>query len=93
VTVVTAPTITNFTADKPAINSGDSATLIWGVVGADSVAIDQGIGLTSGVGSLKVSPHVTTTYKLTATNVAGSTIATTTITVNSPVQKRRAVRH
>jgi hypothetical protein len=93
VTVVSPPLV-NFFADTPAITSGGFSTLFWGVSGADTVTIDQGIGFATGNGSLRVSPHQTTTYTLTATNVAGSTIVTTTVTVTTPPPpKHRAVRH
>ena len=47
--------------------------------------INQGIGEVALTGSTSVSPTVTTTYMLTATNNDGSTTATTTITVDQPV--------
>jgi hypothetical protein len=90
VTVVALPAI-NFSADTLTIASGGSATLSWFVSGADSVSIDQGIGVTTAFGTQKVSPHQTTTYTLTATNAAGSSHASVTITVPSP--RHRAVRH
>ncbi|HSY51390.1 MAG TPA: hypothetical protein VLC46_21480 [Thermoanaerobaculia bacterium] len=93
VTVVLPPAITFF-ADPPAINSGSSSTLNWTVSGADTVTINQGIGLTSGTGTLRVSPHQTTTYILTATNAAGNSLASATVTVTSPPPPRhRAVSH
>jgi len=94
VTVVQPPTIVTFSADPTSINSGGFSFLTWTVSGADTVTIDQGIGLTSGSGSLRVSPTQTTTYHLTATNAAGSTSASATVTVISPPPARhRAVRH
>ena len=93
VNVVPLPTV-NFFADPATIASGSSSTFFWTAPGADTVTIDQGIGLTTGSGSLKVFPHQTTTYHLTATNAAGSTSATVTITVTEPPPaKHRAVRH
>ncbi len=93
VNVIPLPTITFF-ADPPSINSGASSTLNWSTSGADMVTIDQGIGLTTGSGSLKVTPHQNTTYHLTATNGAGSSTALVTVTViEPPPTKHRAVRH
>jgi hypothetical protein len=52
------------------------------VTDATTVAIDQSIGSVASTGTTAVSPTTTTTYTLTATNVAGSVTATTTVTVN-----------
>jgi hypothetical protein len=93
VNVVPLPTIT-FSATPATIASGGSSVLFWTTAGADTVTIDQGIGLTSVNGSRNVSPHQTTTYHLTATNGAGSSSASTTVTVTeAPPAKHRAVRH
>jgi len=93
VNIVPIPTITFF-ANPATIASGASSTLTWSVPAADTVTIDQGIGLISSIGSRIVSPHHTTTYHLTATNAAGSSTALVTITVTeAPPAKRRAVRH
>ena len=94
VTVVPPPTIASFFADPPVILAGNSANLVWSIAGASSITIDQGIGPTSGSGTLQVSPRQTTTYRITATNAGGTSTATTTVTVTSPAPaKHRAVRH
>jgi hypothetical protein len=93
VTVLQPPIVTFF-ADTTNINSGSSATLFWSVAGADTVTIDQGIGGLAPNGSVKVSPHQTTTYHLTAVNVAGTTNSSVTINVTSPPPPRhRAAKH
>jgi PKD repeat protein len=94
VTVVVAPTIT-FTATPTVISAGGSSTLSWSVFGADFVTIDQGIGSVFAVGTRNVSPtQATTIYHLTATNIAGTTTASATVTIDTPAPpKRRAVRH
>jgi len=93
VTVIPPPTVTFF-ANPLTIAVGSSSTLTWTAAGADTVTIDQGIGLTTGSGSKQVSPHQTTTYHLTATNAAGSSTASATVTVTeAPPSKHRAVRH
>lgn len=80
------PAISSFTASPPNITAGDSSTLSWSVTDADTLSINQGIGIVTGK-SITVSPTTTTTYTLTAANSAGSTNATITITVNEePVQ-------
>src|SRR5690606_27869966 len=53
-TTVPKPVIASFTADPPTINSGASTTLHWQVTGADSVAIDQGVGTVNASGSKQV---------------------------------------
>jgi len=72
--------IHSFTASPPNITAGDSTTLNWSVTGADTLSIDQGIGMVTGT-SLTVSPATTTTYILTATNTAGSVSVPVTVTV------------
>lgn len=83
--VPTKPVISSFTADSTTINEGDSVSLSWIVLDASTVVINQGIGDVALTSSTSVSPDVTTTYVLIATNDNGSTTATITITVNQPV--------
>jgi hypothetical protein len=93
VTVLQPPLVTFF-ADTTSINAGGSATLFWSVSSADTVTIDQGIGGLAPNGSRKVSPAQTTTYRLTAVNVAGTTTSAVTINVSSPAPARhRAAKH
>ena len=80
---VPAPTISSFSANPTTINRGSSSVLSWSVTGATSLSI-SGVGGVTG-STQSVSPTVTTTYTLTATNAAGSTISSpVTITVNQP---------
>jgi len=76
------PSISSFTATPSTINSGQSSTLTWAVSNATTLSIDNGIGTVTGT-TRTVSPGATTTYKLTATNSAGSVTATTTVTVST----------
>lgn len=79
-----APPIVNiFSANPSTINPGESSTLTWSVSDADTVTITPGVGPVDLSGSTSVSPAVTTTYTLIATNSAGSVTATTTVTVSS----------
>ena len=80
--VPTTPIINSFSALPSTITVGESSTLSWSVTDATSVAINQSIGSVALISTTTVSPATTTTYTLTATNVAGSVTATTTITVN-----------
>ncbi len=76
------PGISSFTATPSTITAGQNSTLGWTVSGATSLSIDNGVGTVTGTSKV-VSPGITTTYKLTATNAAGSTTATATVTVNA----------
>jgi len=80
------PSIGFFTATPAAINSGQSSTLSYSVTNATSVTISGVSGtLSPSTGSVPVSPTVTTTYTLTATNAIGSTTANVTVVVNAAV--------
>ena len=81
VTVAATPVIASFTAAPATITAGQSSTLTWSVQNADSVSISS-IGTVLASGTKSVSPTVTTTYTLTATNKAGSTTRTATVTVS-----------
>jgi hypothetical protein len=62
------PTIVYFTANPSTIKLGEKSTLSWEVHDCTSVEIDNGIGLVSSKGSIKISPLATTTYTLEAKN-------------------------
>ena len=74
------PRVVRFTADPSTINEGQKSTLNWSTEGADTVTITP-FGSTELNGARDVTPTVTTTYVLTATNAAGSTTASATVTV------------
>jgi uncharacterized protein YkwD/chitodextrinase len=78
------PTIASFTATPSSVAAGQSTSLSWSVSGASSVAIDNGVGDVSTVTSKTVFPSQTTTYTLTATNSAGSSVSRVTVTVTTP---------
>jgi len=65
------PVVVLFNISPDSIFKGNSATLEWVVLNADSVVIDQGIGPVSPSGSIVVSPASSTTYTLTAINIYG----------------------
>jgi hypothetical protein len=82
------PSISNFSSNTDSIIAGQSATLSWSVADAMSVSISPDVGTVSLSGTKGVSPTSTTTYKLTASNGAGNSTASTTVTVtisNVPV--------
>lgn len=76
-----APDVVSFAANPTAIPAGGSAQLQWDTSNATLVSIDQGIGPRAVDGSVQVSPTATTTYRLTATGLGGSTTAEVTVTV------------
>lgn len=81
-TIPIRPVITSFIAIPSTIAPGDSATLSWSVINADTITIDQGIGtVTNPSGSIFVSPTASISYTLTATNTAGEVTYTATVTV------------
>ncbi len=74
------PTIVSFTAAPAAILAGESSLLSWDVLGATLLSIDSGVGPVVGT-STTVTPTATTTYRLSATNAAGTVTADVTVTV------------
>jgi len=73
--------VISLTADRTAVEQGDSATLSWKTENATSVEITElgGVELT---GSVQVSPRVGTTYTATATGPGGTATEAVRITVN-----------
>ena len=91
ITVVAAPSISNFNASPASVNVGSSSVLSYTFTGASAKigtsagASDVAASVTSG-GTTNVSPGITTTYYLTVANAANATFSATTIlTVNQPV--------
>jgi hypothetical protein len=72
-----------FIANPSSINAGQSSTLQWGTLNATNVTI-SGLGSVPLSGSQSVSPTVTTTYTLTASNATSNQVLTATVVVNSP---------
>jgi len=81
----TAPRIGSFTATPPAVGVGQKSTLRWTVTGATSLSIDPGVGDVIGRDSVEVTPATTTTYRLAASNSAGTDSAQVTVTVSEAV--------
>lgn len=77
------PAISSFTASPTSVLQGQSTMLAWTVSGATSLSI-AGIGDVTGMSSKVVTPIVTTTYLMTATNSNGSATAQVTVNVASP---------
>lgn len=88
VTVKTVPIIRAFTVSKPSIPAGQSVYLIYDVDGATTLSITP-VTLPLGANSVQVSPTVTTTYILTASNASGSASASVKVTVTAPVTPKQ----
>jgi len=73
------PIIEAFKANPDRIDSGQSATLNWTVLGATTITIDNDIGEVEESGKKVVQPTKTTVYTLLAANSAGNSKATTTV--------------
>ncbi len=85
VTEPNLPSISSFTANPMDIAQGGISALNWMTSGATTITITPGtFASTSATGSTNVSPEVTTTYVLTATNAAGSLTKTAAVTVSAP---------
>lgn len=87
VTVVAPPAITGFKASPTAVTSGGSSTLTATFTGGTG-SLDHGLGtVTSGTGVSTGAVTTTTTYTLTVTNAAGSSVtaqATVSIFTSAP---------
>ena len=75
--------IGTFSSSPSAIDPGSMANLSWNVTGANSVSIDQGIGLVSASGTRQISPATSTVYTLSATNSNGTVTRTARTAVNT----------
>lgn len=68
--LVHAPSV-RITADPSAIVAGETSTLAWASAHAETLEIDNGIGMVDSSGSIDVSPSSTTTYTITASGPGG----------------------
>jgi hypothetical protein len=75
------PLIASFTATPSTLPVGGGTTkLEWQVAGADSISIDNDVGVVTGT-SKDVNVTATKTFTLTATNAQGVSTQTVTVTV------------
>jgi len=79
-----APPTVNLSAAPTTILTGESTTLSWSSITADSCIIEPGIGPVEVSGAIAVSPTETTTYTITATGPGGSATSAATVTVIYP---------
>jgi hypothetical protein len=83
-----SPVIGSFTANPTTLPFGGGAvTLSWTVSGADTIAVDQGVGDVTGQTSKSVNVGTTTSFTLSATNGTGTTTASVSVMVASANDK------
>ena len=88
------PLVASFSSESSAIIGGQSTTLSWNILGADSISIDNGVGDVSGTTSVSVSPSESTTYTLTAADADGiEKTASVDIKVTLPSPSSAVVIH
>jgi len=79
------PMITKFSATPDTVPAGQSVTLSWVVSDATRVTLQPAIGTIPNSGTRSVTPTMTTTYVITASNDAGASKRELTVTVGAPV--------
>ena len=79
------PPEVSFSAEPQTITLGESSTLSWNVIDADTINLDPDIGSVDPSGSYEVFPTETTTYTLTAVGPGGTTTENVTVSVNIPL--------
>ena len=91
--VIPAPSITSFTAASSPIMVGDSTTLTAIFTNGTGV-IDNGIGIISSNTAVTISPNTSTTYTLTITNSAGTSVSSSvTVEITSIASKTLIIDH
>ncbi len=75
------PIVNSFTVSPPNVSPGGTAQLCWNVTNSTSVSISPGIGSVQPTACTTITPTQSTTYVLTATNGAGPTQASVTVSV------------
>jgi len=84
ITVATGaiPQVVTFVATPQNIDAGESTKLCWQVTNATNISITPGVGTNLNANDCAtVSPTITTTYTLTATNATGQIQANATVNV------------
>src|SRR5438094_1922823 len=76
-----SPVVASFTTNPPTITRGESSTLSWSATNAIYTIVSPEVGPVRETSAV-VTPTVTTTYKLYATNQYGRRIRSVTVTVH-----------
>ena len=83
ITVLQAPVV-DFNADPEGVAPGGSSTLTWSCSDADTVMLYPFGWYMDMSGSYTVTPDATTTYRIVATGLGGTTTASAAVTVYQP---------
>ncbi len=75
--------VSSCTANPTSISAGQSSTLSWTTLNAETVSIGPGVGSVTNSGSVSVSPSQTTTYIVTALGGGASASCSVTVTVGA----------
>ncbi len=79
------PVVDSFAAAPSVVTVGATILLAWTTTNADSVSIDNGVGVQAADGSIQITPAASGTYHLTAIGPGGTAQASVSITVNPVV--------
>lgn len=79
------PRINKFSVSPTSVPQGQSVTLTWDISDATRISLQPEIGSIPAVGTRSVTPMVTTTYQVTASNDAGATKSEATVYVTAPL--------
>lgn len=79
------PSVNKFTAAPDTVAAGQSVTLSWDVSGATRISLQPEVGTIAASGTRSITPSTTTTYKIIASNDAGSTTREVTVKVGTAV--------
>ncbi len=73
--------IISFTAEPASVKPGQSVLLRWAAENPQATTIDQGVGVVTPRGTLRLTPKATTTYTITVRGVNGTLTKDVTVTV------------
>jgi hypothetical protein len=79
------PRINKFTVSANTVPQGEPVTLSWDISDATRITLQPEIGTIPNAGTRSVTPMVTTTYQIIASNDAGAAKSETTVNVTAPL--------
>ena len=79
------PRINKFTVSTGTVAQGEPVTLSWDVSDATRITLQPEVGTIPAVGTRALTPNVTTTYQIIASNDAGATKSEATVNVTAPL--------
>jgi len=84
ISVYKHPVSVTLNADQDSIKCGESTTLSWSSIYAESCTIEPSVGTVGPEGSVFVSPSAPTSYTITATGESGTATDWVTVGINPP---------